>query len=453
MPPHLAGREAEQKAFAKCFEFLRQGVPPARPVVLYGPRGNGKTALLHWVEQQVEADPVLDADWLTPSDLPATGAVAPQLEPTSWLQRLAPDSVSVAGVGASVRTRETPAPLAKALQARARSRPFVLLLDEAHMVEPEVGRLLLNAAQIAGSQAPFLLVLAGTPDLPTLLSRVGASFWSRSKQVPLGRLNDAAAAEAIRVPLEREGIEVEDAALARIVEASHGYPYFVQVWGSAVWEEIHEAMDGDRRLNAAVVDAATEAVRAEDLIHATKRELRHRRDALLRDWEMAKDRVASLQGIAEGRLSEVKESLDAEISPLVKSVRTFVDQAADHGDRSHFFRRQIIEGAKSLEYFANLDAYRAWVRLVIKNAHQSQILISFHGIGHEFHGVLVGSAVFFERAQTSDEDRETSPARALADSAFQINYKEDPGSIEDRFRSWIEGCIVEGLRLWRLADL
>lgn len=196
-----------------------------------------------------------------------------------------------------------------------------------------------------------------------------------------------------------------------------------------------------------------EAVRAEDLIHATKRELRHRRDALLREWETAKDRAASLQGIAEGRLSEVKESLDAEISPLVKSVRTFVDEATDHGDRSHFFRRQIIEGAKSLEYFANLDAYRAWVRLVIKNAHQSQILISFHGIGHEFHGVLVGSAVFFERAQTSDEDRETSPARALSDSAFQINYKEDPGSIEDRFRSWIEGCIVEGLRLWRLADL
>ena len=255
MPPHLAGREAEQKAFAKRFEFLRQGVPPARPVVLHGPRGNGKTALLHWVEQQVESDPVLDADWLTPSDLPDPGAIASQLELTSWLQRPAPDSVSVAGVGASVRTRETPAPLAKALQARARSRPFVLLFDEAHMVEPEVGRLLLDAAQVAGRRAPFLLGLAGTPDLRSRLSRIGASFWSRSKQIPLGRLNDAAAAEAIRVPLEREGIEVEDAALARIVEASHGYPYFVQVWGSAVWEEIHEAMDEDRRLNAAVVDA------------------------------------------------------------------------------------------------------------------------------------------------------------------------------------------------------
>lgn len=261
-PPHLAGREAEQKLFAKWFAALRQGVPLARPVVLYGPRGNGKTALLNWVEQQAEPDPGLDVDSLTPSDLPDAGAVAAQLELTSWLQRVAPDSVSVAGAGASFRVREAPTRLAQALEARARSRPFVLLLDEAHMLEPEVGRLLLNAARRAASRAPFLFVLAGTPDLRPRLSRIGASFWSRSKQIPLGRLSDAATAEAVRVPLEREGIEVEEEALARIVAASHGYPYFVQVWGSAVWEQVHETMPGEleapRRLSAVVVDGATE---------------------------------------------------------------------------------------------------------------------------------------------------------------------------------------------------
>lgn len=195
------------------------------------------------------------------------------------------------------------------------------------------------------------------------------------------------------------------------------------------------------------------AVRAEGLIRATGRELRHRRDALLREWETVKDRAGALHRVAGQRLEEVQASVDVEISPLVESIRTFVDSTEDHGHRSHFFRRQIIEGAKSQEYFANLDAYRAWVRLGIRNAHQSQILLSFHGIGHEFRGVLVCSAVFFESVQTSDEDRETSRARALSDSPFQINYKEDPTSIEDRFREWIEGCIVEGLRLWRLVDL
>ena len=196
-----------------------------------------------------------------------------------------------------------------------------------------------------------------------------------------------------------------------------------------------------------------EAVRAEDLIQATTRELRYRRDALLREWDTAKDRAETLRRAAKHRLEQVKASLDTEVSPLIEDVRVFVDAAEDHGPRSHYFRRQIVEGAKALEYFANLDAYRAWARLVIQNANQSQILVSFHGIGHEFRGVLVCSAVFFERVQTGDDDRETSPARVLADSAFQINYKESPASIEDRFRRWIEGCIVAGLRRWRIADL
>lgn len=287
-PPHLAGREAEQKLFARWFEALRQGAPLARPVVLYGPRGNGKTALLNWAEQQAEADPGLDVDSLTPSDLPDAGAVAPQLELTSWLQRIAPDSVSVAGVSASFRAREAPTRLAQALEARALARPFVLLLDEAHMLEAEVGRLLLNAAQRAAGRAPFLFVLAGTPDLRPRLSRIGASFWSRSKQIPLGRLGDGATAEAIRVPLERAGIEVEEDALSRIVAASHGYPYFVQVWGSAVWEEVHETMDEARRLSAVVVNGAKKVFETDRHLYYLERyEELQARSLLPAAWEVA----------------------------------------------------------------------------------------------------------------------------------------------------------------------
>ena len=37
MPPHLAGREAEQKAFAKCFEFLRQHETETGPLEPFSP--------------------------------------------------------------------------------------------------------------------------------------------------------------------------------------------------------------------------------------------------------------------------------------------------------------------------------------------------------------------------------------------------------------------------------
>ena len=60
---------------------------------------------------------------------------------------------------------------------------------------------------------------------------------------------------------------------------------------------------------------------------------------------------------------------------------------------------------------------------------------------------------FFQRVQTDRNDRETSPANALARTVFQINYREDATSVEDRFRVWLEECIVAGLNDWRTADL
>lgn len=150
--------------------------------------------------------------------------------------------------------------MTEALRARAKERPLLVLLDEAHTLEPRVGRLLLNAAQGARRHAPFLLVLAGTPDLQARLSAVEASFWGRARELPIGRLEEAAAAEAVRRPLAREGVEIEAAALDRIVRESHGYPFFLQVWGSAVWDALHDAQSGSpgiaSRVSAAVVEAA-----------------------------------------------------------------------------------------------------------------------------------------------------------------------------------------------------
>ena len=192
---------------------------------------------------------------------------------------------------------------------------------------------------------------------------------------------------------------------------------------------------------------------AEDLIRSTRKELEHRRDALLAEWNNVKDRAEKLRRIAEERLNQVTVTFEKEVKPLLNDVAAFVDGASDHDARSHYFRQQIVAGAKALEYFANMETYRAWVRLVIHNANQSQVLIAFHGIGHEFRGVLACCAVFFQRVQTDRDDRETGPAKALARAVFQINYRENPTSIEDRFRVWLEECIVAGLEDWRTADL
>ena len=263
LPPYLAGREAEQSLFRQCFETLRQGKSTAGEVILYGPRGNGKTALLRWVESEVEAGDGLDACWLIGSQVPEPASLARRLELGSFFRRMQPESVSAGGFGVSFRDESDPLLLADALEKRARARPLLLLVDEAHTLEPSVARWLLNAAQAAGSRAPFLLALAGTPDLRARLSEAGASFWNRSVKLPIGLLDESAAAAAVSRPLEAEGIALEPEARERIVRESHGYPFFTQLWGRAVWGAIGRAPEIVRTVTAAVVDEAAAEFEAE----------------------------------------------------------------------------------------------------------------------------------------------------------------------------------------------
>ena len=100
-----------------------------------------------------------------------------------------------------------------------------------------MGRALLNASQVASSEAPFLLVMAGTPGLHPHLNTMSATFWSRAEKLGIGRLDEAAAALALARPLAEQApaIIFDEDALARVVEESQCYPYFLQLWGAALW--------------------------------------------------------------------------------------------------------------------------------------------------------------------------------------------------------------------------
>ena len=262
-PPYLAGREEEQSLFRSHFDALRRGRSVPAEILLCGPRGNGKTALLRWAKREVEAEGGLDVRWLVGTDLAAPADLVSRLRLGSWIEKTEPGSLSSGGVGAPLRRSDFRPPLEEALEARAKAMPLLVLLDEAQDLEPELGLWLANAAQFAGGRAPFLLVLAGTPDLPMRLFEMGAGFMGRATKLLLGRLDETAAGEAIRRPLADDGIGVEEEALARMVGESHGYPFFVQLWGRAAWRRVRGAGGGAGPVTAAVVEEAAGEFEAE----------------------------------------------------------------------------------------------------------------------------------------------------------------------------------------------
>ncbi len=240
MPPHLAGRAAEKRALKGMLAYLRAGRGAARDAVLCGPRGNGKTVLLRWFQQEVEAIGGIDLVWRAPSDLPSVDALATMFVPPARFKAMLPSTLSLSvGLGrVGWELGNNPGTLHELLTARCRQRPLVVLLDEAHTLSPDTGRALLNASQSVSASAPFLLVLAGTPGLVPHLDSMSPTFWDRAEQLPIGLLERSAAAEALLRPFEAgaPSVTIDPAVLERAVEESQCYPYFLQLHGAALWD-------------------------------------------------------------------------------------------------------------------------------------------------------------------------------------------------------------------------
>ena len=252
-PPVLAGRESHKSRLEElCLRLAETRIGAHRPAVLIGPRGNGKTVLLNWLEERATGMNI-DALWLTPDQIPSVDALAERVggSPSGSLEAVRVSGrVGELGGAADVKLRKprghAPPDLTGIFRRRTTRRPFALLLDEAHTLDAEVGRALLKAAQTASRSAPLLLAMAGTPDLLDVLGEMSATFWGWAMKVSVGLLSEEEVVMAIADPLKWSGIGLEDdKAWALVTGDSQGYPYFVQTWGEELWRQGGMVRDTD----------------------------------------------------------------------------------------------------------------------------------------------------------------------------------------------------------------
>lgn len=236
VPPYFAGRGTQQRTAAGCLDAMRSSGRFQQGMILWGPRGNGKTAMLVWTARQARARGIqvlkfAASDLATKEELIHRVAGRPR-----WNERIG--EVSWGGVRWKPRIRADEA-LDRILVRRLRKAPLALLIDEAHTLGHTVGQLILNAVQkLASEDAPVLLVLAGTPVLTDRLAEMQATFWEWSEVLPFSLLPAQDASDAIRIPFESAGRTISGEALAEVVSASNGYPYFLQIWGRLLWRDV-----------------------------------------------------------------------------------------------------------------------------------------------------------------------------------------------------------------------
>ena len=152
-----------------------------------------------------------------------------------------------------------------------------------------------------------------------------------------------------------------------------------------------------------------------------------------KEFVRAKEVAKGLVRHAEERLQALSARLHAEIGV----VRPGFQFAASTGSGEF---PQVTNVAKQLVYSANLKEFNQWAQLGLKTEQVSGIVVSFHGVGAKFQGVLVVS-VFLHQ-----DGLEPIPA---TDSVFQINYEETAEQADKRFTPWLESSLTNALNTWR----
>jgi len=267
-PPELAGRDAELAAFDVLLERVARG-RPERSVVLTGLRGVGKTVLLNalrsaavrsgWGTGKLEARPDQSIR------RPLAGAL--HLAVRELAGRNPDESQHVLGVVKSFAQRD----------AKAKGRPWqpgidvpaapgradsgdieidlvelfadvaglaadsghgvALFLDEMQDLDAtDVSALCASCHEMSQLGLPLVVVGAGLPHLPAVLSAAKSYSERLFRYARIDRLDRTAHDHALRAPARDEGADFSDDALDAMYEATGGYPYFVQAYGKVAWD-------------------------------------------------------------------------------------------------------------------------------------------------------------------------------------------------------------------------
>lgn len=290
-PPELAGRDPERTRFGVLLDRLEAG-RAERGIILTGLRGVGKTVLLDelrstaerrgWVVAFVEAGQGRKFRLLTAQALTGSLRAASLRHRTSdrlrkalrvfksFSLKAAPDGSMSIGItvdpeAGRADSGDLELDLTELLvdlgeAASGLGAGVLLLVDEPQELP------LSDIAAVAGAahqtnrlRLPVAVAGAGLPNLPSVLTKAKSYSERLFAYHRIDTLEPAAAGEALHRPAEALGVAWQPEALAHTVEASGGYPYFLQVFGSKIWDYA----PGPRRVTVDDAKAGIEAARSE----------------------------------------------------------------------------------------------------------------------------------------------------------------------------------------------
>ncbi|WP_062311721.1 ATP-binding protein [Demequina rhizosphaerae] len=255
VPPLLVGRAA---LLAEVDEGIQSGPGhPARITIFTGARGTGKTVML-----TESGDRAMTHGWLVIDESASPGmlarigeAVDRLLEGVSPRARRRITGMSIGGIG-GVETELTPQ-LAEGVRHRigrlldtleADGTGLLVTVDEVHARSDDLRELALITQHLVRENREFAIVMAGLPSAVSDLLRSDAqgrvlTFLRRADKHVLADVEVDEVHDALVQTVTENGRTIDEDAARAAAEATHGYPFLIQLVGFHVWRA---AGDGDR---------------------------------------------------------------------------------------------------------------------------------------------------------------------------------------------------------------
>lgn len=268
IPPVLAGRDSERRRLKEIVDALASDGTAATDLIIYGPRGNGKTALLNHLHDELKQNSnvvsiiVVSSELKTAEDLYQVLLGEPiSLQQTKSTSFQAKVGLSGTGVqtehGTELLFEHGTADFIKHCIAVMHKRPTLLIVDEAHRMAQKPFDAILSLARASKrGETKFGFVLSGTPGLPGHLRDMGSTYLNRAPRMRIERLNAEATRTALFSPLKQGEytVELNEAQETRLIECTQFYPHFIQCVGHAVWDSAQAT--GKRKVDFEVVQSA-----------------------------------------------------------------------------------------------------------------------------------------------------------------------------------------------------
>jgi hypothetical protein len=265
-PPALVGRDGEIEGMDVTLQRLLRGTN-SQSQLLTGLRGTGKTVLLNEFEDLAEGRgyfheyiEVNEDGTLAPAIAAALRRVLLAMDAKRRLGESVrralgvlkafsiriPDgpelSIDVDAVWGPADSGELGADLAGLFVevgtvARANDTGILLAIDELHYVDqPTLTALLVGLHRATQERLPITISGAGLPTLAALTGEAKTYAERMFVVSRMGMLTEMQASDALQTPARSEGVEWEDEALARVLDVTKCYPYFLQEFGKHAWD-------------------------------------------------------------------------------------------------------------------------------------------------------------------------------------------------------------------------